>query len=261
MLSDLVLAREAALTGAQLALRYFARVKGLPRELKADGSVVTEADRAVEEAIRSVLASVRPTDAFLGEETGQTGQGRRRWIIDPIDGTALFVAGDDRWLILIALEEDGQVVVGVAVVPAQGKIWWAQRGGGAFVADIDGPAVARERRISVGKTPAGLPASRLGVVPLIDSLSPSDLDVIARLSTVVSSSPWAVHAALLVASGELDLAVQVRGEVWDFAATSLIVEEAGGCFSGAAGQTHPVFGPALFSSSETLHKDALGYLA
>lgn len=69
-----------------------------------------------------------------------------------------------------------------------------------------------------------------------------------------------MHPALLGASGELDLAVQVRGEVWDFAATSLIVEEAGGCFSGAAGQTHPVFGPALFSSNETLHKEALSYL-
>jgi histidinol-phosphatase len=189
MLSDLVLAQDAALTGAQLALRYFSEVKRLPRELKADGSVVTEADRVVEEAIRSVLENARPADAFLGEETGEAGQGRRRWIIDPIDGTALFVVGDDRWLILIALEEDGQVVVGVAAVPAQGKIWWAQRGGGAFVADIDGMTVVRKRSISIDKTPQALSGSRLGVVPRLDSLSPSDLDVIARLSTVVSSSP------------------------------------------------------------------------
>lgn len=249
--SDLQLARRAAAAGAEVGLRYFAALAALPTESKADGSVVTEADRAVEAAIREVLAQARPDDAVLGEEAGQTGTGSRRWIVDPIDGTALFVAGDDRWLVLVALEEAGEIVVGVAAVPAQGKTWSAQRGGGAFC----GP-----RRVVVGRDrPDALPGSRLGVIP-VDGLSRAERDMVAPLASVARVLPWRTHAALLVAGGELDLAVQTRGAVWDFAATSLIVAEAGGCFSGLDGQTWPVSGPALFARSPALHDAALHLL-
>jgi histidinol-phosphatase len=77
------------------------------------------------------------------------------------------------------------------------------------------------------------------------------------LSAIAARTPWDVHAALLVAGGQFDLAVQTRGEVWDFAATSLIVEEAGGHFSGLDGQTKPIPGPALFARSAALHAAAL----
>lgn len=258
MESDLQLARRAALTGAAVGLRYFAALAQLPQQLKSDGSIVTEADRAVEAAIRGVLADARPDDAVLGEEAGQTGHGSRRWIVDPIDGTALFVAGDDRWLVLVALEDAGEIVVGVAAVPAQGRIWWAQRGGGAFEAAISGSTVADERRIRVDRdAPDILSGSRLGVIPVEDGLRPAERAMIAPLTAVTSTVPWSTHAALLVASGELDLAVQTRGQVWDFAATSLIVEEAGGRFSGLDGQVRPAPGPALFARSAALHAAAL----
>jgi histidinol-phosphatase len=261
MENDLLLARRAALTGAAVGLRYFATLAQLPRQLKSDGSVVTEADRAVEAAIRGVLAEARPDDAVLGEEAGQTGRGSRRWIVDPIDGTALFVAGDNRWLVLVALEEAGEIVVGVAVVPAQGRIWWAQRGGGAFEADFSGSVLSNERRIAVDRDrPDILAGSRLGVIPTDDGLFQAEREMIAPLSAVTSTVPWGVHAALLVASGQLDLAFQTRGEVWDYAATSVIVDEAGGRFSGFEGQTRPTPGPALFARSAALHAAALHVL-
>ncbi|MGI5215235.1 inositol monophosphatase family protein [Plantactinospora sp. CA-290183] len=259
--SDLMLARRAALAGAALGLRYFAALAELPRERKSDGSVVTEADRAVEAVIREVLTGARPGDAVLGEEAGQQGGGSRRWIVDPIDGTASFVAGDDRWLVLVALEEAGEIVVGVAAVPAQGKIWWARRGGGAFVADVAGADVGAVRRIGVDRDrPEVLSGSRLGVVPTGDALLPADHELIAPLCAVVPRVPWRTHAALLVAAGELDLAVQTRGQLWDFAATSLIVEEAGGRHSGLDGERRPAPGPALFSRGDALHAAALPLL-
>jgi histidinol-phosphatase len=261
MENDLSLARRAALTGAAVGLRYFATLAQLPRELKSDGSVVTEADRAVEAAIRGVLADARPGDAILGEEEGQSGRGRRRWIVDPIDGTALFIAGDDRWLVLVALEEAGEIVVGVAAVPAQGSIWWAQRGGGAFRADFSGSTESDQRRITVDVDGRDdLRGSRLGVIPTDDELVPAEREMIAPLSVMTSTVPWSAHAALLVASGELDLAVQARGQVWDYAATSLIVEEAGGRYSGLDGQTQPTPGPALFARSSLMHATALEVL-
>jgi histidinol-phosphatase len=190
----------------------------------------------------------------LGEEAGQTGRGSRRWIVDPIDGTALFVAGDNRWLVLVALEEAGEIVVGVAAVPAQGRIWWARRGGGAFEADVSALTVTDPRRIGVDRDrPDVLPGSRLGVIPTDDQLSQAERRMIAPLSAVTSTTPWRTHAALMVACGGLDLAIQTRGKVWDYAATSLILEEAGGRFSGLDGRSRPTPGPALFARSEALH--------
>ena len=75
--ADLALAQRAALAGAELSLRYFARVSQLEQDLKADGTIVTEADRAVEEEVRRILLEARPDDACLGEETGASGSGRR----------------------------------------------------------------------------------------------------------------------------------------------------------------------------------------
>jgi histidinol-phosphatase len=247
---DLELARHAASAGAAVGLRYFAALAGLPRELKADGSVVTAADRAVEAAIREVIAAARPGDAILGEEGGQTGSGGRRWIIDPIDGTALFVAGDDRWLVLVALEEAGKIVAGVAAVPAQGRTWWAGRGAGAYEAVTGGP----ERRIAVtADRPDDLAASRLAVLDI-------EPGVAAPLVAVVPGLPWDVHPALLVARGDLDLALQTNGQVWDFAATSLIVEEAGGTYRGLDGRRLPAAGPSLYARSDSLAMAALAVL-
>ncbi|MDG4787272.1 inositol monophosphatase [Micromonospora sp. WMMD1102] len=271
---DLLLARRATLAGAAVGLGYFADLGRLDRERKPDGSVVTEADRAVEATIREVLAEARPDDAILGEEVGQIGSGGRRWIVDPIDGTAQFVAGDDRWLVLVALEEAGEIVVGVAAVPAQRTIWWARRGGGAYQAEISGTAVTGERLLRTVGTPAatsgtgtadlpaGLPAgSRLGVVPPDEQVYPAEREMIAALSAVTTTVPWRTHAALLVARGELDLAVQTRGQVWDFAATSLIVTEAGGRYSGFDGRSRPAAGPSLFARTPALHDAALRRLA
>jgi len=259
---DLLLARRAALAGAAIGLRFFAALAELPQERKSDGTVVTAADRSVEAAIRAVLLDGRPGDATLGEESGQTGGGSRRWIVDPIDGTALFVSGDDRWLVLIALEEAGEIVVGVAAVPAQGRIWWAKRGAGAFEADLRGGALSHERRISVDRDRADtLSRSRLGVLPSPEATSADERELIVPLTAVASPVPWSRHPAVLVATGQLDLAIQTRGQVWDYAATSLIVEEAGGRFSGLDGQSLPTAGPALFARSPALHAAALQLLS
>src|SRR5690349_5236572 len=150
--SDLQVAQRAVLTGAAVGLRHFAALADVPREFKADGSIVTAADRAVESAIRDVLGGARPADAVLGEEQGQSGEaanGGRRWIVDPIDGTAMFVAGEDRWLTLIALEENGRITVAVAAHPAQGSVWWATRGGGVFEGRIVAGQVAGGDRVQV----------------------------------------------------------------------------------------------------------------
>ncbi|GIF15863.1 inositol monophosphatase family protein [Actinoplanes teichomyceticus] len=256
METDLELAQRAALTGAAEALRHFAVIADLPQERKQDGSVVTLADRAVEHAIRDVLTDARPDDAILGEEHGETGGGNgRRWIIDPIDGTALFVRGDPRWLVLLALEVHGEVTVGVQVVPAQGLAWWAQRGQGAYRGRVSGGALVGAERIHVAAVPAGAAGSRLGVVPL-----DWGREVAEPLIAVAAEQHWPVHPPLLVAQGELDVAVQTSGQIWDFAASSVIVPEAGGCYRGLDGQERPGAGAFVFAADPRLLDESLRIL-
>jgi len=128
---DLRLAHVMADAADDLTMRRFKAVD-LRVETKPDLTPVSDADRAVEEAIRGTLRRARPRDAIVGEEFGTTGYGSRSWVIDPIDGTKNYVRGVPVWATLIALMEGGRVVVGVVSAPALGRRWWAARGGGAW---------------------------------------------------------------------------------------------------------------------------------
>ncbi len=99
---------------------------------KPDLTPVTDADEAVEEAIRRTLSRVRSRDAVTGEEQGTTGHSQRRWIVDPIDGTKNFVRGVPVWATLIALAVDDEVVLGVVSAPQLQRRWWASSGNGAW---------------------------------------------------------------------------------------------------------------------------------
>ena len=115
----------------EVTLRRF-RAHDLQVETKPDLTPVSEADMAAEQLIRDRVVAARPGDAVLGEEFGVEGSSNRRWIIDPIDGTKNYVRGIPVWATLLALEEDGEMRVGVCSAPALGHTWWAVRGGGAF---------------------------------------------------------------------------------------------------------------------------------
>ncbi|MGH8859804.1 MAG: inositol monophosphatase family protein, partial [Jatrophihabitantaceae bacterium] len=99
-------------------------------ESKPDLTPVTDADRAVERAIRDLLATERPHDAVSGEEYGDDGTADRRWVIDPIDGTKNFVRAVPVWATLVALLDGARPVVGVVSAPALGRRWWAAPGSG-----------------------------------------------------------------------------------------------------------------------------------
>ncbi len=145
---DLALALELADTADRISLSRF-RAGDLEVETKPDLTPVTEADRAVEEALRIRLGKERPDDAVVGEEFGGQREAEgaaRRWIIDPIDGTKNYLRGIPIFAGLVALQEDGRITVGVASAPALGRRWWATRGGGSF-ADGRSIRVSRVNRI------------------------------------------------------------------------------------------------------------------
>ncbi|PJJ62425.1 histidinol-phosphatase [Compostimonas suwonensis] len=236
------------------------RAVDLEVSTKPDTTHVTDADRAVERAIRERIAAHRPGDAVLGEEYGSEGDAARQWIIDPIDGTANFMRGVPVWGTLIALAIDRRPVVGVVSSPALGKRWWASIGAGAWVQEGDYPERSAPRRLAVS-----------GVSELSDaSLSYNSLkgwDEEGRLDDLLalSRAVWRTRAYgdmwsyMLLAEGLLDLVGEFDLKPYDLAALVPIVEEAGGRFTSATGEPGPWGGSAV-ATNGLLHEAVLAQL-
>jgi histidinol-phosphatase len=220
---------------------------------KADATEVTDADTASEAAMRALLARERPDHAVLGEEEGLIGDpdAVSRWILDPIDGTASFVRGLPIWGTLIALEHDGEIVVGVASAPALGRRWWAARSKGAF-SDHGAMRVSTVDRIE---------DAQLGHASISSWREHGHGPQFAALADRVWRSRgvgdfW-MH--VLVAEGVFDIAAEPIVSLWDLAAVKPIVEEAGGRFTDLAGEARADGGSAL-STNGLLHDAALAAL-
>ncbi len=206
---------------------------------KADGTPVSQVDLETEQAMLDLLRRQRPTDAAVGEEVGpQPGDAARRWIFDGIDGTHNFALGRPGWATAIALEADGEIVVGVMSAPALGRRWWAVKGGGAWTAPVVAGAsfdATVAEPIHVG-TATSLETAKVIVTPWEGFLVGWRDTVPARFPMPESPrSQCFVLDAVIVAAGQLDAAVLVFGSLWDFAGPSLIVGEAGGVFRDAWG--------------------------
>jgi histidinol-phosphatase len=242
--ADLELALSLADDADALSLPRF-RAVDLRVDTKADDSPVTDADQAVERALRERLARERPDDGILGEEEGDSG-GRIRWILDPIDGTRNFSRGIPIWATLIALERDGVVVCGVASAPALGRRWWAARGEGAY---RDGERIGVSRIDSVTESTMSFSSSSLRDVRA--------LELARRVWHAQGFSDFWAH--LLVAEGGVEIAVEHEMDVWDNAVLQVIVEEAGGCFTDLRGRPRIDGGSAL-STNGLLHDEVLAQL-
>ncbi|MCP2169993.1 histidinol-phosphatase [Goodfellowiella coeruleoviolacea] len=253
---DLELAlRLADAADATTLARFHARDLVVHR--KPDRTPVTDADVAVEDAVREQLAIERPQDVVAGEERGGTvGQGRS-WLLDPIDGTKNFLRGVPAWATLIALIVAGRPVVGVASAPALGRRWWAAAGQGAWTSAPGQPP----QRIRVSEV-TDLADAYVSTTHLGTWVEHHDRRSYLRLVDAC----WENRAFgdfwqhCLVAEGSIDLAAEPIVNPWDVAALQVIVEEAGGRFTDLTGVARYDGGSAL-SSNGHLHQTALDHLA
>jgi len=256
---DLEIALECADLADEISLARFL-AQDLVIETKPDRTPVTDADKAVEEAIRAHLAQHRSTDAIVGEEHGDNRPKsvERYWVIDPIDGTANFLRGVPIWATLIALIEkrDGreEVVVGVVSAPALFRRWYAASGTGAFV--IDGVTAAR--RLEVSKV-AHVSDSSLGYSDFVGwgARESKWRSLVSRAWRSRGYGDFWSH--MLVAEGAIDAAAEPSLKLWDMAALDIIVREAGGRFSDLAG-VDGVFGTSSLSSNGLLHEEIIADL-
>lgn len=250
---DLALALELAdLADAISTERY--RSADLHVSLKPDRSHVTDADQAVERAIRERVAAARPDDTFYGEEYGNDAPSHRQWVVDPIDGTANFLRGVPVWAALVSLVVDGVPVVGVVSAPALGRRWWATQGGGAFSTEHEGPL-----RVSGVRDLADASLSFNGLEYWVDAgRLPQLLELTGRVwRTRAYGDFWSY---MLVAEGALDIAGEFDLQPYDMAAVAVVVEEAGGRFTSADGQPGPWHGTAM-ATNGLLHESVLEVVA
>jgi len=253
--SDLALAQTLADAADQIALARF-RALDLRVETKPDRSPVTDADRAVEQELKRILAEHRPADGIIGEEFGASGNATRKWIIDPIDGTANYMRGVPVWASLIALSIDGHPVVSVVSAPALGRRWWAAPGVGAFTRDIDGSV----RAISVsGISDLEHASLSYNNLQLWDSYG--YLDQLMTLSRKV----WRTRAYgdflsyMFLAEGSLDIVAEHDLKIYDIAALVPVVEQAGGRFTSIVGELTEQT-TSVLASNDKVHGEAMASL-
>ena len=244
---DLQLALELADAADVITLKHFQSAT-LAVRTKIDMSPVSEADEAVERAIRERLAAERPDDGIVGEEFGATGTGARKWVIDPIDATANYVRGIPVYGTLIALVENARPIAGVISSPAMSRRWWASRGEGAF---------CNGRPMHVSKIDA-VENAHIAYGSVRDwekyGLGEKFLALARRCTRARGFGDFWIH--MLVAEGAIEIAAESEVQPWDMAAVQVIVEEAGGRFSDLHG--HPRFdGGSSVSTNGPLHDAVL----
>jgi histidinol-phosphatase len=289
ILDDLALAHALADLADAITLDRY-QAQDLVITTKPDNTPVTDADRAVETAIREALATHRQSDGLVGEEFGSDkGGSGRYWVIDPIDGTKNFMRGVPTWATLIALVEvdaagNEEVVVGIASAPALARRWAAAKGHGATVrfnsgnsdfetgdtsgddfvysdneSDFNSLALTpKEKRISVSQVSSLTDASisYSDFVGWGDRLEPFQKMLVAAWRTRGIGDFW---SHMLVAEGAVDVAIEPSLALWDMAALDIIVREAGGSFTNTAGHSGP-FGGSGVSTNGILHNAVINGL-
>jgi myo-inositol-1(or 4)-monophosphatase len=240
----------AALKAARGLIHDFGEVEQLQVSVKGPGNFVSTADLKAERTLKTELGRARPGYGMLFEEGGATA-GRdksHRWIVDPLDGTTNFLHGIPHFAISIGLERDDEIVAGVVYEPTRNELFWAEKGGGAYLNDRRLRVSAR-RQIGEAVIGTGMPYRDRGDQPLyLASLAA----VMAATSGVRRFGAAALDLAY-VAAGRLDGFWEYGLSPWDIAAGMLIVREAGGYVSDLSGGQTMMTSGDLLAANDHLH--------
>ncbi|MCU0907629.1 MAG: histidinol-phosphatase [Rhodobacteraceae bacterium] len=259
----LVAAAHAAADAAAAAILPYFRMPGLTAENKAAEGAravgfdpVTAADRASEQAMREVLARLRPGDAILGEEYGAAaGTSGLTWVLDPIDGTRSFLAGTPVWGVLVAVCDPSGPVFGVIDQPFTGERWTGGFG------QADWRRGDSRRPIATRKTAALLDAILFSTFPEVGT--PDEAAAFRRLSAQCRLTRYGLdcYAYALLAMGQIDLVVEAGLHAYDVAAPIALIEAAGGVVTDWTGRPVHAGGRVLAAANAGVHAAALAVLS
>jgi myo-inositol-1(or 4)-monophosphatase len=247
--------QQIVVEAGRLSLDYRARLSSIQVSKKSPKNLVTEADVAIEQFLVGQIQRRFPEHAILGEEGG-THDGREyRWIIDPIDGTNSFLHQQPFYSTSIAVEKNGQLLLGAVYAPILGELFLAERGQGAT---LNGTPihVSVEDRLIDCLLGTGFACMRDNLqrnnLPYLTALLPKILDL-RRFGSVAIDLCY-------VACGRLDGFWELNLRLYDIAAGMLILEEAGGRLSNFSGDRLPI-GDELVASNALIHTDLVTLLS
>ncbi|HWB45518.1 MAG TPA: histidinol-phosphatase [Hyphomicrobiaceae bacterium] len=218
---------------------------------------VTEADRQAEDAMRALIMANYPGHGIVGEEGGETpGEGRYRWMIDPIDGTRAFIMGSPLWGTLIGLIEDGKPILGVMNQPFTRERFWAVQGQ-AYLRVGDGEA----RRL---KTRACSDLAKVTLTTTHPDLfsHPAETEAFQALKSRATLTRYGgdCYGYCLLAAGYVDLVVEAGLKPYDVAALIPIIEGAGGVITDWQGEPALSGGRIVAAGDPRVHAQALKVL-
>lgn len=247
---------ETARDAGRVLLEKFGRIENVTK--KGDINLVTEADLASEALIVERIKSHFPRHAILAEEAGNavvTGEdGGHKWIIDPLDGTTNYAHGYPCFCVTIALEHEGEVVLGVTYDPTRDELFTAEKGRGATL---------NGKPIRVSRT------DELGNALLVTGF-PYDIKHREKFARHLTEFLLTSRGVRRDGSAAIDLAYVACGRFdgfweeglnpWDVAAGKLLIEEAGGTVSNYDGSPFSIYTPPIVASNGTIHAEMLNVL-
>lgn len=243
---------KAAFKAARGLKRDFGEVENLQVSRKGPADFVSAADLNAEKTLREELARARPDFGFLMEESGASEgrDPRRRWVVDPLDGTTNFLHGLPHWAISIAVEENNAIIAALVYDPIKDELFTAERGQGCFLNDRR-LRVSSRRNLADAIFATGIP---------FKGLDGHD-GFLAELKGVMAVSAgvrrWGTASLDLayIAAGRYDGFWERGLHPWDFAAGILLVREAGGMVSELNGKDIRLDSPSILASNNALHSD------
>ena len=250
---------EAAVAAARAAGARLREKFGRPEEVSTKGSaidLVTEMDRASEQLLVERLGEAFPGYGFLTEESEAIpGQGESRWIIDPIDGTSNYVHGFPYFSISIALERAGEVVLGVVYNPVHEELFSAEKGQGAR---LNGKPIYVSTRTALAQSLviSGFPYD----VWTAEADNTREWAYFLKRAGNMRCNGSAALDLCSIASGRADGYWERGNKVWDVAAGSLIVREAGGWATDYQGNENFIFSQQVVAANPQIHAQLLAGL-
>jgi len=246
----LKVARDIVMASSGITLKYFR--KKFDIEKKADQSLVTVADKECEIFIREHLQGTFPTHTFLGEELGeQKADSSFRWLIDPVDGTINFTRGLPFWGTLLALEHEGEIVLGVIHLPAMNQTIFAAKGRGCFNG---------KERLSVSSVQSLSEASLVFGDLKYFFPQPQNAGFMGLAKKVYHSRGWGdCYGYTPVITGAAEIMIDPIANPWDIAPMIICIEEAGGRLSDYKGE-RTIYGGNAVATNGLLHEEVLKIL-
>ncbi|SHG85727.1 histidinol-phosphatase, inositol monophosphatase family [Cognatiyoonia sediminum] len=253
-ISDVIRVAHLAADAAKSETLKFFRGTNLSTENKDSGGFdpVTAADRAAEQAIRSVLAAERPQDGILGEEFGTSeGETGLTWVLDPIDGTRGYISGTPTWGTLISVADESEPKFGLIDQPYIGERFL----GGLGVSSMTGPL--GEKPLGTRETDALTDATLLTTFPEVGTdLERRAFEAVDR-QVKLTRYGMDCYGYALLAAGQVDLVIEAGLQAYDIQAPIAVIEGAGGIVTNWEGQPAHEGGRVVAAANETLHAQAL----